>query len=69
MEIGARPGGNWAVTLTGPPSMDARGGDERRESRFVALALPLVSAVRIGEKLGMAVWLMEGWLWKRTKMW
>ena len=47
-----------AAVRTGPPSRGLRGGDERRESR--ALPLPLTSALRSGEKLGMAVWLMDG---------
>ena len=43
-------------------------GDERIELRSFSGAFPL--AVVEGEvKEGMAVWLMEGWLWKRTKMW
>ena len=49
-----------AVVRTGPPSSGCKGGEERIESRFVALPLPLVLAVRCGEKLGMAVWLIEG---------
>ena len=60
IEIGVNPGGRVAVVRTGPPSSGFSGGEERIESRFIALPLPLVLAVRCGEKLGMAVWLIEG---------
>jgi len=68
METGVRPGGRDAVGRTGPPSLKPGGGDRRMES-LLRGGLPL-SLMSVGlRKLGIAVWLIEGWLWKRTKMW
>ena len=55
IETGVRPGGRAPVCRTGPPLMDVRGGDERRELRYAgAFPLPLGS-FKTGEKLGMAI--------------
>ncbi len=69
MDTGARPGGRREEGLrTGPPSIVLGTGEERMEVRLCSGALPFEFAE--GEmKEGMAVWLMEGWLWKRTNIW
>lgn len=60
IETGVRPGGRDPEGRTGPPSVKP-GGDRRMESLLSALPLPLGSRA-LGKKLGIAVWLIEGWL-------
>ena len=63
IEMGVRPGGKGPGGRTAPDSSWASNvGEDLSEPLSTALPLP-------GVKLGMAVWLILGWLWKRTKMW